>query len=60
MACLVARVQVMRFVVLLLIGTGWSLLKPYLNEREKKVVLVVLVLQVGGHADMAALPVSWS
>lgn len=37
---------VMRFVVLLLIGTGWSLLKPYLNDREKKVVLVVLALQV--------------
>lgn len=37
---------VMRFVVILLIGTGWSLLKPYLNDREKKIVLVVLALQV--------------
>ena len=34
------------FVVILLIGTGWSLVKPYLNGREKKIVLVVLVLQV--------------
>jgi len=38
---------VMRFVVILLIGTGWSLLKPYLNDREKKIILIVLVLQVG-------------
>ena len=37
---------VMLFVVILLIGTGWSLVKPYLNDREKKIVLVVLVLQV--------------
>jgi len=34
------------FVVILLIGTGWSLVKPYLSDREKKVVLVVLCLQV--------------
>jgi len=35
------------FTVILLIGTGWSLVKPYLNDREKQVVLIVLVLQVG-------------
>jgi hypothetical protein len=34
------------FTVILLIGTGWSLVKPYLNDREKKIVLFVLVLQV--------------
>lgn len=34
------------FTVILLIGTGWSLVKPYLNDREKKIVLVVLILQV--------------
>ena len=34
------------FVVILLIGTGWSLVKPYLNDREKRIVLVVLCLQV--------------
>ena len=34
------------FTVILLIGTGWSLVKPYLNAREKQVVAVVLVLQV--------------
>ena len=32
--------------VILLIGTGWSLVKPFLNDREKKIVLFVLVLQV--------------
>jgi len=37
---------VMFFTVVLLIGTGWSLLKPTLNSREKKIVLVVLSLQV--------------
>ena len=37
---------VMLFVVILLIGTGWSLVKPYLNDREKRIVLVVLCLQV--------------
>jgi hypothetical protein len=38
--------SMMMFVVILLIGTGWSLLKPYLTDREKKIVAVVLVLQV--------------
>ena len=30
----------------MLVGTGWSLLKPYLNIREKKILLAVLPLQV--------------
>uniref|UniRef100_A0A7S1XJK7 GOST seven transmembrane domain-containing protein n=2 Tax=Phaeomonas parva TaxID=124430 RepID=A0A7S1XJK7_9STRA len=34
------------FVVILLIGMGWSLLKPSLNEREKKIIFFVLTLQV--------------
>lgn len=34
------------FVVILLVGTGWTLLKPFLNEREKKLFLVVLPMQV--------------
>ncbi|CAM9947197.1 unnamed protein product, partial [Phaeothamnion confervicola] len=37
---------IMLFVVILLIGTGWSLIKPYLNDREKRIVVVVLSLQV--------------
>ncbi|KAE8889286.1 hypothetical protein PF005_g7877 [Phytophthora fragariae] len=34
------------FSVLLLIGTGWSLLKPHLSQRDKSVLSLVLVLQV--------------
>lgn len=34
------------FSVVLLIGTGWSLLKPHLSPRDKSVLSLVLVLQV--------------
>eukprot|EP00227_Mantoniella_beaufortii_P008885 CAMPEP_0197577636 /NCGR_PEP_ID=MMETSP1326-20131121/2194_1 /TAXON_ID=1155430 /ORGANISM="Genus nov. species nov., Strain RCC2288" /LENGTH=451 /DNA_ID=CAMNT_0043140735 /DNA_START=32 /DNA_END=1387 /DNA_ORIENTATION=+ len=34
------------FTVVVLIGTGWSFLKPFLNDREKKVLMVVIPLQV--------------
>lgn len=34
------------FVVVLLIGTGWSLIKPFLNNRDKQIIVVVLSLQV--------------
>ncbi|CAM6089686.1 unnamed protein product [Calypogeia fissa] len=37
---------VMLFTVIVLIGTGWSFLKPYLQEKEKKVLLIVIPLQV--------------
>ena len=37
---------VFMFTVILLIGSGWSLVKPFLNDREKKVIWVVLVLQI--------------
>jgi G protein-coupled receptor 107 len=33
-------------VIIALIGAGWSLLKPFLTDREKKVLMVVLPLQV--------------
>lgn len=38
--------------MILLIGTGWSLVKPFLNAREKQVVAVVLVLQVRGEVKV--------
>lgn len=41
------------FTVILLIGAGWSVLKPTLNPRERKVLLVVIVLQVV--ADIALI-----
>jgi G protein-coupled receptor 107 len=34
------------FTVILLIGTGWSFIRPFIKEREKKIILSVLCLQV--------------
>jgi len=34
------------FLVLMLIGSGWSFVKPFLGEKEKKVFFAILVLQV--------------
>jgi len=33
------------FTVLLLLGSGWSLYKPFLNPKEKIIIFVVLILQ---------------
>ncbi|PAN07083.1 hypothetical protein PAHAL_1G309600 [Panicum hallii] len=37
---------ILLFTVIVLVGTGWSFLKPYLQEREKSVLMVVIPLQV--------------
>jgi len=37
---------VMLFSVILLIGTGWSFVKPFLQDRDKKILLAVVPLQV--------------
>lgn len=37
---------IMLFTVILLIGSGWSLMKPFLNDKEKRIIMVVLTLQV--------------
>ncbi|KAL5996763.1 Protein CANDIDATE G-PROTEIN COUPLED REPTOR 7 [Asimina triloba] len=37
---------VMLFTVIILIGTGWSFIKPYLQEREKNLIMFVIPLQV--------------
>ncbi|KAG9447739.1 hypothetical protein H6P81_013867 [Aristolochia fimbriata] len=34
------------FTVIILIGTGWSFIKPYLQEREKNLLMLVIPLQV--------------
>ncbi|KAF3620798.1 hypothetical protein FXO38_20614 [Capsicum annuum] len=34
------------FTLIVLIGTGWSFVKPYLQDKEKKVLMVVIPLQV--------------
>ena len=36
----------MLFTVILLVGSGWSLVKGYLQAKEKRVILAVLALQV--------------
>eukprot|EP00798_Chlamydomonas_sp_ICE-L_P020215 gene20215-26963_t len=33
------------FVVVVLVGTGWSYMKPFLGDREKRILLVVIPLQ---------------
>nr|ACG44199.1 protein GPR107 precursor [Zea mays] len=37
---------ILLFIVIVLIGTGWSFLKPYLQERVKSLLMVVIPLQV--------------
>ncbi|XP_040988493.1 protein CANDIDATE G-PROTEIN COUPLED RECEPTOR 7-like [Juglans microcarpa x Juglans regia] len=34
------------FTLIVLLGTGWSFLKPYLQDKEKKVLMIVISLQV--------------
>ena len=46
---------IMLFTVILLIGSGWSLMKPYLNDKEKKIIMVVLTLQVIDNIAMIIL-----
>ena len=36
----------MFFAVVVLIGTGWSYMKPFLNDQEKRLLYIVLPLQV--------------
>ncbi|KAJ7554106.1 hypothetical protein O6H91_06G124900 [Diphasiastrum complanatum] len=37
---------IMLFTVIVLIGTGWSFLKPFLQGKEKKILMIVIPLQV--------------
>lgn len=46
---------VMLFTVILLIGSGWSLMKPYINEHEKKIMFLVLALQVVDNVALVVL-----
>ena len=36
----------MLFVIIALIGTGWAFLKPFLTDKDKKIFLVVIPLQI--------------
>jgi len=33
-------------VVILMIGSGWSFLKPYLSDNDKKIFVIVIPLQI--------------
>ena len=33
-------------ILIVLIGTGWSFIKPNLQDKEKKVLMIVIPLQV--------------
>ena len=46
---------IMLFTVILLIGSGWSLMKGYLLDREKQIIFVVLCLQVLDNIAMIIL-----
>lgn len=43
------------FTVILLIGSGWSIVKPFLNGSEKKVILGILILQVINNIALVVL-----
>lgn len=46
---------IMLFTVILLIGSGYSLMKNYLNDNEKRIIFVVLVLQVLDNIAMVVI-----
>eukprot|EP01061_Rhynchopus_euleeides_P000899 TRINITY_DN10643_c1_g1_i1.p1 TRINITY_DN10643_c1_g1~~TRINITY_DN10643_c1_g1_i1.p1 ORF type:complete len:485 (+),score=208.57 TRINITY_DN10643_c1_g1_i1:71-1525(+) len=37
---------IMLFTIIMLIGTGWSFVRPFLNDRDKKLLMFVLPLQI--------------
>ncbi|GMY19984.1 protein CANDIDATE G-PROTEIN COUPLED RECEPTOR 7-like [Fagus crenata] len=41
--------------VIVLIGTGWSFSKPYLQDKEKKVLMIVIPLQVVANIALFAI-----
>jgi hypothetical protein len=43
------------FTVILLIGSGWSFVKPFLSDREKKMILAILVLQIVNNIAIVVL-----
>jgi hypothetical protein len=49
---------IMLFTLIVLIGTGWSFLKPYLQEKDKRVLMLVIPLQVVANIIAAMLGMS--
>lgn len=46
---------VLLFAVIVLIGTGWSYLKPFLTDRDKQLMLAVMVAQIMVNVAMVVL-----
>jgi hypothetical protein len=46
---------VLVFTIIVLIGAGWSFLKPFLQDREKKVLMIVIPLQVLANLAFAVI-----
>eukprot|EP00735_Rhodelphis_limneticus_P009406 TRINITY_DN2737_c0_g2::TRINITY_DN2737_c0_g2_i1::g.27652::m.27652 TRINITY_DN2737_c0_g2::TRINITY_DN2737_c0_g2_i1::g.27652 ORF type:complete len:480 (-),score=131.26,sp/Q8BUV8/GP107_MOUSE/42.48/5e-81,Lung_7-TM_R/PF06814.8/2.5e-50,GpcrRhopsn4/PF10192.4/9.6e-09,GpcrRhopsn4/PF10192.4/2.5e+03,RDD/PF06271.7/1.2e+02,RDD/PF06271.7/4e+02,RDD/PF06271.7/0.14,DUF1443/PF07280.6/0.71,DUF1443/PF07280.6/4e+02,DUF1443/PF07280.6/2.7e+03 TRINITY_DN2737_c0_g2_i1:529-1944(-) len=46
---------VLLFVVIALIGTGWTLFKPFLSDKDMRLLMVVLPLQVSINIALAVL-----
>lgn len=46
---------ILLFTIIILIGTGWSYIKPFLTDRDKQLVLVVLVVQLMINIAMVVL-----
>jgi len=45
----------MFFVIIALIGTGWAFIKPFLGDKDKKIFLVVIPLQILANAALIVL-----
>eukprot|EP01087_Luapelamoeba_hula_P021240 TRINITY_DN738_c0_g1_i1.p1 TRINITY_DN738_c0_g1~~TRINITY_DN738_c0_g1_i1.p1 ORF type:complete len:448 (-),score=64.69 TRINITY_DN738_c0_g1_i1:84-1427(-) len=43
------------FVVIALIGTGWAFIKPYLSEKDKKIFIIVIPLQIISNVAMVII-----
>jgi len=43
------------FAVMVLLGTGWSLIKPFLSERDLKILVVVLSLQITANIALSVI-----
>ncbi|RWR88912.1 protein GPR107-like protein [Cinnamomum micranthum f. kanehirae] len=43
------------FTLIVLIGTGWSFIKPFLQDKEKKVLMIVIPLQVVANIAQVAI-----
>lgn len=42
------------FITIVLIGTGWTFIKHILSDKDKKIFMIVIPLQVGYHTIYSA------